>query len=99
MNIQNFSSTFIYKNKVNFSGIPFQLPILSKKDYDEAYIFTITPKFCYRSDKICNEIWGDDSLEFILFYINKINSVSELYIGKTLYYFDNDTLSAKGLIK
>lgn len=99
MNIQNFSNSFIYKNKVSFSGLPFNLPILTKDDYNEAFLFTVTAEYCYRSDKICNEIWGDDSLEFILFYINKIKDLSELYIGRNLYYFDSDTLTAKGLLK
>lgn len=99
MNTNSFASTFTYKNKINFTGVPFNLPVLTSDDYKLANIFTITPEFCFRPDKICDELLGDDSLEFILFYINKIKHISELYIGKTIYWFDIDTLSAKGLIK
>ena len=99
MFVHNFSDQFLYKNKTYFSGLPFKLPILSKDDFKEANIFTITPEFCFRPDKICNELWGDDSLEFILLYINNIKDISELHAGRNLYWFDIDTLSAKGLLK
>lgn len=99
MQIHSFSDLFIYKNKTYFSGIPFNLPILKDEDYKDAKIFTITPEFCFRPDKICHELWNDESLELILFYINKIKNISELTIGKNLYWFESDMLANKGLVK
>ena len=99
MHIHSFSELFIYKNKTLFSGIPFNLPILKEEDYKNAKIFTITPEFCFRPDKICKELWNDEALELLLFYINKIKNISELYVGKNIYWFESDVLSEKGLIQ
>ncbi len=99
MHIHNFSDLFVYKNKTTFSGIPFNLPILNDADYKTARVFTITPEFCFRPDKICKELWNDEALELILFYINKIVDISELTVGKNLYWFESDILSQKGLIQ
>ena len=97
MYLHNFSDTFIYKNKTKFSGLPYYLPIIT--DYSSAKIFTITPEYKYRPDKICNEIWSDQDLVMILDYINKFHHIEDYYIGRNVYYFDYEELSGMGLLR
>lgn len=99
MALDDFSNRFyniIENDSRVVSGLPFNLPsVETMKDYFK--LMKITPEFKYRPDKLALDIWGDEDASYILNYINGFKNIKDYYVGRYIYYIEENDLYAVGL--
>ncbi len=87
----------VYDDKaVKTVGISYYPDFYQYKNYYKTLV--IVPKFQFRPDKIAYSLWNNQYLTWVLDAINNFHHVSEYYIGRSIYYLEDDFLTNLGIL-